>query len=162
MKIKLTPTLCYLAGIQSRFNEESGAVGIKTNIDAIEQHFISICLKELGIEPNRILINEDGGIRHIFFYHSKLKRQLKQIMDNQNKLFRLPTNETRSYIAGIFDGSGYTKDGYLFIHKISRSDELLLESLTVHIKGTKILSIKTFLSIIKGYSILVNVLDINK
>ncbi len=162
MKIKLTPTLCYLAGIQSRFKEENGAVGIKTSIDAIEQRFIEICLKELKLEPNKLLIEADGSIRHIFFYHSKLNKQLKQITENQTKLFRLPTHEARSYIAGIFDGSGYIKDGHIFIQKLSRGDEVMLENLTVHIKGNKVMSVNTFISIINGYSTMLKVLDIKQ
>ncbi len=160
MKIKLTPTLCYLAGIQSRFKEENGAVGIITSIDAIEQHFIEICLKKLKLEPNKLLIESDGNTRHIFFYHSKLNKQLKQISENQTKLFRFPTYEARSYIAGIFDGSGYVKDGHIFIQKVSRGDEVLLENLTVHMKGTRVMSINTFISIINGYSVLLPVLNI--
>ena len=156
MKVKLTPSLCYLAGIQSRFKEENGAVGIKTGLNEVEQRFIELLINEFKIPSNKILINEQNNSRHIFFYHSKLNKQIAYIKTNQNKLFRLPTLECRNYLAGIFDGSGHIKENVLFIGKLSRADEVLLETLGIHIEGNRVLSPKVLLSLIKNISVLSN------
>ncbi|MEM0142961.1 MAG: hypothetical protein QXL94_03275, partial [Candidatus Parvarchaeum sp.] len=98
MKLKLSRQLCYFAGLQSRFKTENGEVGIKTNKQSLEENFVSVSLNEFKIPPNKILveINENGS-RHIYFYHSKINKELKQIIKSQTSIFKLPTPEARRY-----------------------------------------------------------------
>lgn len=153
MKIKLQPYLCYLAGLQSRSRTEQNAIGIFTHDDVFESKFVKMCLDKVKIEPNRIIIEEGaGGTRHIFFYHSKLGSQLRKISENCGKMFRAPTNESRSYLAGIFDAAGHLTVSGLYISKISVQESIMLQQLGVHTQGEKVLNISQFLKLIDGFS----------
>lgn len=156
MKVKLSRQLCYFAGLQSRFKTENGEVGIKTNKQSLEEHFVSMSLNDFKIPSNKILIEEnENGSRHIFFYHSKLNKEIKQVIHSQTTIFKLPTPEARSFIAGIFDASGHFREGSFFINRLSKGDQVMLETLKIHLKGNRILNNKAFLSLIKGFSVVV-------
>ncbi|MGC8479352.1 MAG: hypothetical protein ACP5M9_01645 [Candidatus Micrarchaeia archaeon] len=155
MKIKLTNELCYLSGLVSRFREDNNAIGIKTNRRSMEENFISLVLKFFKIPPNKLVIEEnDDGSRHIFFYHSKINREIKYVLKNKVKLFKFPTPQSRSYLGGLFDASGHFNDNIFSINALSLQDKMIFENLGVHLSGSKILSQRTFYSLIKGFSVL--------
>jgi hypothetical protein len=155
MKTKLTPNTCYIAGLVSKsYETEKSLVGIRTSVDEIEQRFIEIAVKDFGIEPQRILIQEVGEHRHVFFYHSRVSKQLKDIVSRETHMFKKKDNLSSSYVAGMFDGAGHVTRTTITINPLSPSDVFMLENLGVHTKGNAIMNISSFIALIKGYSLL--------
>ena len=155
MKIKLEPYICYLAGLQSSSSEERNSIGIFTSNEELEEKFIDIALKKLKIKPNKILIEEKGRIHHVYFYHSKLGGQLRSISDKCNILFKLPTEQSRSYLAGMFDSSGRVSENTVYINHLTVPEIVMLQNLGVQTSGSKrIRNITFFLELVKGYSIM--------
>ncbi len=153
MKTKLKPYMCYLAGMQ-RGSEVGSAVGITTSIDAIEEKFIELCIKRLLIPPNRIIIEERGGARHVYFYHSLIYRRLKEINEKKTRIFIRDSDLSRGYISGIFDANGHIGRNSISIRGMDAGDELILDRLGVHTLHGKILNISQFITLIKGCSVL--------
>ncbi len=154
MKTKLKPEMCYLAGMQGKGSEVRSAVGVVTTIGAIEEEFIELCIKYLLIPPNRILIEEKGNARHIYFYHSQIYRRLKEINDKKARIFTRENELSRSYIAGLFDAAGHIGRNGITIKGMDPSDELILDRLGVHTMHGRILNIRLFITLLKGYSVL--------
>ncbi len=154
MKLKLEPYICYLAGLQSRNCGERNAMGIFTKSEALEQKFVGIALKNLKIEPNHVLIEEKDGAHHVYFYHSRLGAQLRAISDKCNILFKMPTAQTRNYLAGIFDAAGHVSGKGLHISNITVPETVMLENLGVHTSGDRIKDIRIFLALVRGFSVM--------
>jgi hypothetical protein len=154
MKVKLTPELCYLAGLQSRSNSERNAIGISTNNKKLEEHFIDIALNSLGIEPNHLLIEKTDGRYRAFFYHSKLGGQLHKISESCSILFRFPNANSRSYMAGILDMAGRVSGKSLYIDGITVQEALMLQHFGVHMSGNRIKDISRLIALANGFSIM--------
>ena len=162
MKLKLEPYICYLAGLQSRSRGERNSIGIFTKSEALEQKFVGIALKELKIAPNHILIDEKDGVHHVYFYHSKLGSQLRKISETCNILFKMPTAQTRDYMAGIFDAAGHMSGKSLYINRLSTQETVMLQSLGVQTSGDRIRSISRFIALVKGFSVIAEEIGLYK
>lgn len=155
MKTKLTPTICYMAGLQSKSNEERSAVGVSTGLPSIEQKFIEIAIKDLKIQPNRIIIEEiGGGMRHVFFYHSRVCKQLKDICKSSDRIFKRRNEFSKAYVAGMFDAAGHKDSQGLYMKKIEPRDAVMLQNLEIYTKGNRIMNMTSFIAFIKGFSLL--------
>ncbi len=155
MKLKLTPDVCYVAGLLSQSKEERTAVGIVTGKGEIEQRFISIALKEFEIKPEKIVIKEDGPNRHVYFYHSRIAKQLREIIDRENYIFKAKNDFAKSYLAGIFDAAGHVHKEGLKIKGLRPKDELMLSNLGIHSNRGRILNPSILLAFIRGRSIII-------
>lgn len=155
MKTRLTPNMCYMAGLQSKGHEERSAVGISTGLEELEQKFVEITINELKIEPNRIIINEtEFGMRHVFFYHSRIYRELKKIVDDSDKIFKRRNELASAYVAGMFDAAGHKDKIGLYINKIGPRDAVVLQNLEIYTRGNRIMNMTSFIKLIKGFSVL--------
>ena len=144
-----------MAGLQCNANEENNAVGIHTNNDEIEQKFIEITVNELQIPPNRIIIRNLGeSMRHVYFYHSRVFKRLKEVINSSEKIFKRKNLFAASYIAGIFDASGHIDNKGLYIRRISPREAILLQNLDIYTIGGRIKNPSAFLMLVRGSSIL--------
>lgn len=149
-----------MAGLQSKSKEERSAVGISTGVNDIGQKFIEISIKELGIQPNRIIIDEIGGdMQHIYFYHSRIYRKIKEVVDKSDKIFKRRNELSREYVAGMFDAAGHKDRQGLYIKKIEPRDAIMLQNLEIYTKGNRIMNISNFIELIKGSSVLLDNLN---
>ena len=158
MKSKITPSLCYMAGLVSRSaKKEKNSIGIETTIPEIEQRFIEIAIKDLEIEPTKILIEELEGRKHVHFYHSRIAKQLKEIYSREVHVFKKRDALSASYVAGMFDSSGRVSrnSGEVSMTPITPDDSFMLENLGVHTKGNVILNVGNLISLISKDSILI-------
>lgn len=159
MKVKLTPELCYLAGLVGKGREEGGAVGIKTRNDEITERFVKLAL-ELGIDTKKVLIEEREGLRHVYFYHSKLAKQLREIRDKETVLFKYRNLLAANYVAGIFDANGHFRGNRITLNGLNPKDNLMLQNLGIHTTGRVVLNIKNFISLINEYSVLLSLTEV--
>lgn len=153
---KLTPEICYMAGLFSRNRQkEKGAVGILTGIGELEQRFIEIAMREFGIDSRKIVVEEvERGNRHVYFYHSRVSKLLKDIYTREVHLFKKRDKLSANYVGGMFDGGGHVTKTTVSISPISPADALMLQNLGIHTNGNNILNISNFISLVKGSSIL--------
>lgn len=154
MRFKPTAELCYLAGLAGRSREpEQSQVGILTQNEEIEQRFIKYALK-LGVDSRKIMIEEQGSFKHIYFYHSKLARMIRDVLKERTTLPRKKGELANAFIAGTFDANGHIIRNMITMRRLERADDLLLELMGVHSVNSKILNIKSFLALINKYSLL--------
>lgn len=154
MKARLRPGTCYMAGLTRR-EAERNAVGIATGLEELEQRFIEIAIKEFKIEPNKIIIEELGSIRRIYFYHSRVARQLAEIRSREDKLFKVRNEFSMSYVAGILDAAGrFSKQG-IYIDQLTPQDEVMLANLGIHTRNGRVSNISSLIELTKRYSTLI-------
>lgn len=154
MRFKLTSELCYLAGLAGRSREsERSAVGISTQNEKIGDRFINYSIK-LGVDPRKILMEEKGTFKHIYYYHSKLSRMIREVLKERAQLARKNRELAIAFIAGTFDANGHVIGNKVTIRRLEKGDELLLELMGVHTVNAKILNIGDFFRLIKSESTL--------
>ncbi len=160
MQKGLTPDICYIAGLSSK-NRESrkNAIGVQTSVPEIEQKFVEIAVKVLEIDPKKIFIEHSDGRIHAYFYHSRVAKRLANISSRESHIFKKPDQLSAAYLAGIFDAAGHIRSGSLSINPISPQDALMLQNLGIHTRGNTVLNISSLFSMIKGRSIMADMLE---
>ncbi len=153
MKLKLNPDVCYLAGITSSSKEKKNAVGIFTSISAIEERFVKIAIG-LGIEPNKIIVEETKRGRHIYFFHSIVARMLKKINEKSSRLFKKKNELAASYVAGLFDGNAHAGKSSVSIKNLSTSDRLVLEQMGIHMINERVMNVSALLELVREKSVI--------
>lgn len=154
---KLTPNVCYMAGLFSKApRREKNFVSINTGIEELQQRFAEIAVKDLKIEPSRIVLGRDGSLG-IGFYHSRVAKRLNDIISREVYIFRKESELSRNYVAGMFDISGHFTKSSVEIRHVRPDDALMLENLGVHTRGDSITTITRFVSLIKGPSLLLEI-----
>ncbi|MDE1851052.1 MAG: hypothetical protein KGH54_04680, partial [Candidatus Micrarchaeota archaeon] len=74
MPTKLSPEICYIAGMMNKTKQdERSAVGIRTTLDDVIEMFVEVALK-LGVDTKKIVIEDVEGVRHVYFYNSKIAK----------------------------------------------------------------------------------------
>ncbi len=154
MRTKLTKGICYMAGLQKNARGEPSKVGVATSINEIEEKFLEISIKELLIQPNRVIMEERDGVRHVYFYHTKISRMLRQIAEKETKIFLRANELSKSYVAGMFDAAGHISSSRVYIKGLNAKDELMLQQLGVYTRNGSMRNIADFLTLIRGFSIL--------
>jgi len=151
MKAKLKPEICYLSGLAWLSKDERSHIEVKTDIQEIEIKFVEIAVK-LGVEPSKIMISEAKGVYEAHFYHSKLAKWIREIRENESRVFKFRNELSANFVAGMFDSRG-NSNTYIDIKGISPSEGLMLENLDIHTKGSKVLNPRNLITLIKGFSI---------
>lgn len=154
MKIKLTPDICYIAGLNAPFKEKN-AVGIETNTKELEERFAELAIKLFEVDPTRILVAENGGKHSIYFYNSRIAKRLAEIRSKADKLFRSQNDLSRNYLAGMFDSMGRIScSGGVFMNGLQPVDEVFLANMGIHTKSGRIINISSLITLISGTSVL--------
>ncbi len=154
-KAKLSPELCYMAGLMDKGAGEKSEVCITTNFEEVEQRFLEIAVKNLGIKPNRIVIEEkDGGLRRVLFYHSRIAKALRGISENSNRIFIRRNELSAAYVAGLFDAMGHANRNGVYMRRMDPRTALLLEQLGIHTRENRIAGVGSFMELVKGQSML--------
>ena len=152
MKGKLKPSTCYMAGL-TRGEGERSSVGIETSMGDVEERFVKSALKDFKIEPNKILIEEKDGLRHVHFYHSRVARQLSELREREDKIFKAQNELSKSYVAGMLDSSGRLSTSGIAIKGLKPIDEVMLANLGIHTRNGRIMNISTLLAFVHGVSL---------
>ena len=153
MPTKLSPEICYIAGLLSKSSqEERSMVGVRTTIDDVVENFVEVALR-IGIDTKKIIIEDIEGTKYVYFFHSKIAKQAREIIEKETKIFKFKNEFSSNYIAGIFDASGRIHNGRVSIGGLSQMDHLMLQNLGIHTRGNSILNISDFFSLIKEKSI---------
>ncbi len=155
-RVTINNELCYLAGMLSSLPKITSKICIRTQLPDIEQRFIEIAVKSIGIDPKRIKIEEDAaGFDSAYFYDSRTAHAISSILSRNKYIFRMPTPASLNYLAGIFDSRGHIAENGIYINGLTPSDSIILEGFGIHTSADGMVkNITRLLSLIKGYSIL--------
>lgn len=155
-KVTISNELCYLAGMLSGLPKITSKICIRTQMPDIEQRFIEIAIKAIGIDPKRIKVEEDSaGFNSVYFYDSKTAHAITSILGRNKYIFRMPTPASLSYLAGIFDSRGHISGNGIYIKGLTPSDSIILEGFGVHTSADGMVkNITRLLKLVTGYSIL--------
>ncbi len=130
-KLKLSPDISYMLGIYSARGEPEQPIRVRAANSEMLERFIKIAISELGIEPNKILLEGMDAS----FYNSKIKRLFDRALERRAKTFKYSNDYSGSYIAGIFDClGGFDKKG-MFIRDLDAADWMLMENIGIHLKA---------------------------
>ncbi len=152
MKAKLKPGTCYMAGLTAR-PAQRNEVGVETGNAEIEQRFIAMAMDLFKIAPNRILIEERLSRRHVYFYHSRVAKQLAEIRSREERLFRSRDSLSGNYVAGLFDARGrFSKQG-IYLDGISPQDEVMLANLGIQTRSGRVSNISSLAALAGAYSV---------
>ena len=149
MKAKLSKELCYIAGLSRLSYSERSLVYAKSETREIIEKFIKEAIK-LGVDPRKIIVNEKES--EAKFYHSKLARNIREIIENETKIFKHRNELSASFVAGIFDARGVIEKS-IEVKGLKPSEAVLLEDLGIHVKDNKIANVRDFIMFIKGFSV---------
>ncbi|MDE1762127.1 MAG: hypothetical protein KGH59_01950 [Candidatus Micrarchaeota archaeon] len=154
MPTKLSPEICYIAGMMNKTKQdERSAVGIRTTLDDVIEMFVEVALK-LGVDTKKIVIEDVEGVRHVYFYNSKIAKHARELIGKETKVFRHRNQFAGSYLAGMFDAGGRKRGGRLSISGMTPSDRLMLDALGIRTRDSTIVNASAFLSLVKGHSAL--------
>ena len=149
MKAKLSKELCYIAGLSRLSDSEKSLVYAKSEIREIIEKFVREAIK-LGVDPRKIIVNEKES--EAKFYHSKLARNIREIIKNETKIFKHKNEFSASFVAGIFDARGVIEKS-VEIRGLKPGEAVLLEGLGIHVKDNRIANVRDFIMFIKGFSV---------
>lgn len=153
MKFGLTKDLCYFAGLCARYrHEENSQLGIRTTNHAVIERFVKLALS-MGVGPSKILVEENEKLSHVYFFNSKLARQVKQLREKENYYFRPNSKFAQDYVAGMFDASGHKSSAHITMGNLDNADCFMLENLGIHTKGGVVQNPGALLKLIRGDSI---------
>ncbi len=153
MRFKLTTELCYFAGLAKGNREIDSRIGFKTTYDQLAELFVQRAIA-LGVQPTKMMIEQQENYTHVYFYHSKLSRQIREVLEMRESLSKRGIDKAVSYAAGLFDSSGHAYAGKVYIRRMDKRDELLLEFIGVHTRGGRVINPRSFLELISGMSFL--------
>ncbi len=154
MRFRLTQELCYFAGLVGRQHwPERSRLGIRTSNKLVEERFVEYAMK-LGVEPNKILISDEGDAELMYFYHSKISRMVREVMEMRPELAGKGRGLAEAFVAGTFDANGHMLAVTVSIRGLQSSDELLLARMGIHTVHGKVLNIRDFMRLEKGISAL--------
>ncbi|MDE1856191.1 MAG: hypothetical protein KGH49_03080 [Candidatus Micrarchaeota archaeon] len=154
MPTRLSPEICYIAGLAGKTKQgERSMVGINTTIDEMIENFVEVAMK-LGVEPKKIIIEDTRGIRHAYFFHSKIAKQIRDILAKETKVFRHKNEFAAMFLAGMFDANGKIRNGSISIGGMSPADRLVIENLGMRTKDSKILDAKKFAEFVGERSVI--------
>jgi hypothetical protein len=158
MRFKLTSELCYFAGLADRVHShERSRIEFTTSYDELAEKFVECAIK-LGVSTRKMIIEEEDTKKHIYFYHSKLARIIQEVLDQRQFLPKKGKELAASFAAGMFDSSGHSLKGGIYLKNIEKKDELMLELMGVHTQNGYVLNARDFLGIIGGRSFLAKAL----
>lgn len=152
-KLKLSPNVSYMLGIYSVNKAAGQPISVSTRNGDVIEKFVKVAIGELGVEPGKIILNENGAA----FYNSRLRKLFDRALERRRKTFKYINDYSGSYVAGLFECNGGADRKGMFIRKLDVHDGLLLEDLGIHtrVQGGKsyIMNEKAFVALIKVHSL---------
>lgn len=106
MKYRLTPELSYFIGFWKKLRCYGG-IGIRGDPERID-HFVKLAIDLKLTTPDKLLIAPNHRKAH--FFHTKLRTFIQDIMKNELERFKYKNDYAASYLAGIFDAAGSTRE----------------------------------------------------
>ena len=154
-KLRVTPEISYLMGLFAC--NPNNEIGIVTDSSEQLERFVKLVMESLGVEPNKISINQHGETISALVYNSKAKKLFAEALGRRLKIFRWRNSYSANYLAALFDCRGGVDARGLYINGLDDKDALLLENLNVHTFQRRdrsyFLNESDFVSLIDGVSI---------
>lgn len=151
-KLALSPDVSYMLGLCTIGKEEPSISVSSPKYEVIER-FVRIALQELGIDPRKVIVTDEGESKKAMFYNSMLKKLMTKSLEGRERIFKYKNEYSGSYFAGMFDARGKMDKRSVWSGTRDMKDMMVLVKLGFQVtrKG-KIGNPNTFLEFIKPYS----------
>ncbi len=154
MRFRTTRELCYLAGVMDNYRvPDKSYIGVRTRNDELVERFVKFALA-LGADPKKILIEESGEVKHVHFYHSRIARMIREILERKASLPKRSRELAACLVAGMLDSKGFVNERGVYFSRLDQADGLMLEMLDIHMRNGKVMNIGSFLSLVGKESLL--------
>ena len=151
-KLPMSPDMSYMLGICS-FGKDDPSISVISRSDEVIERFVRIALSEFGVEPQKILVSEEDGLKKVLFYHSTAKRLMKRALDEREHIFKYKNDYSGSYFAGLFDARGHGSPKGVMTGTRDMRDIIVLERLGFRVnRSGKVQNANDYLKFIKPYS----------
>lgn len=132
---------------------DKGYVGVRTRNDELVERFVK-CAILLGLDPRKMMIEEAGEVRHAYFYHSRIARMVREVLEKKTTLPGRSAELASCLVSGILDSKGRVTETGVYISRLDRADLLMLERLGVHMKGPRVMNLSRLLALTGKESLL--------
>ncbi|MDE1868692.1 MAG: hypothetical protein KGH60_01870 [Candidatus Micrarchaeota archaeon] len=154
-KLAMSPDVSYMLGVYSCNRRREGISLVTKNNDLLER-FVQLAVNVLDVDPTKIMITEIEGTFSALIYNSKLKKLFEDSLGRREIIFKYANDYSANYFSAIFDcRGGYNEQG-IYIMRMDRLDNRVLERLGFHTRGslrTYVLNTKEFSGFIGKYSL---------
>jgi hypothetical protein len=151
-KLPMSPDMSYMLGICS-FGKDDPSISVISRSDEVIERFVRIALSEFGVEPQKILVSKEDGLKKVLFYHSTAKRLMKRALDEREHIFKYKNDYSGSYFAGLFDARGHGSPKGVMTGTRDMRDIIVLERLGFRVnRSGKVQNANDYLKFIKPYS----------
>lgn len=120
MRLRLTPTLCYIIGMWKHVRTHEG-IGIVGN-EEMKAAFLAKVIEAGLTTPDKVIVEENAA----FFYHTAYKAFFEKIIKEQTERLCHANDFSAAFLAGLYDANGEIEEGRLCLKKWDKKDEMVL------------------------------------
>ncbi len=151
-KLSMSPDMSYMLGI-SRLGTDEPSVSVVSRSDEVVERFVRIAVTTLKIQPEKIMFDEQEGVKRALFYHSKARKLMAKALEEREHLFKYKNDYSGSYFAGLFDARGHGSTKGILTGTRDMMDIIVLERLGFRVnRSGKVQNANEYLKFIKPYS----------
>ena len=151
-KLAMSPDMSYMLGICS-FGKDEPSISVLSRSDEVIERFVRMALSEFGIDPQKIVISEEDGLKRALFYHSAAKRLMKKALDEREHIFKYKNEYAASYLAGLFDSRGHGSPKGVMTGTRDMVDVIIMTRLGFRVsRAGRVQNANDYLKFIKPYS----------
>ena len=138
-RIRLTERLSYMLGLYECSRRSDASVGMSTKKEELVQNFTQIAVDDLGVEPNRIILEGAGPVTTVKFYNAGARKLFEKTLQRKAIVFKYRNAYSASYIAALYDCNGGRDSHGMYIDGIKTDTVVVLERLGFHTvqRGTR-------------------------
>ncbi len=131
-RIRLTERLSYMLGLYECSRRSDASVSMSSKKNELVQGFTEIAVNDLGVEPNRIILEGDGVVTTVKFYNSTVRKLFEKTLHRKAIVFKYKNGYSASYIAALYDCSGGRDSHGTYMNGIGTDTIVMLERLGFH------------------------------
>lgn len=151
-KLPMSPDMSYMLGV-SRISKEEPAVSVMSRNDEVVERFVRIALSQLDVAPEKIMFEEEDGLKRAMFFNSKAKKLMTKALEEREHLFKYKNDYSGSYFAGLFDARGHGSKKGIMTGTRDMVDIIVLERLGFRVsKAGRVQNANDYLKFIKPFS----------
>ncbi len=131
-RIRLTERLSYMLGLYECSKRSDASVSMSSKKDELVQNFTQMAVDDLGVEPNRIILEGAGSVTTVKFYNSGVRKLFEKTLQRKAAVFKYRNAYSASYIAALYDCKGGRDSHGTYIDGIKTDTIIVLERLGFH------------------------------
>ncbi len=111
------------------------SISVRSSNGEVIERFVRIALSSLEIDPRKLLVGEEGDMKSVLVYNSRLKRLMAKALEERERIYKYRNDYSGSYFAGLYDVGGSRKDKGIMLKTRDMIDIIVLERLGIGISN---------------------------